>query len=64
MVDENPNGPDQEYARPLGCAVKVNDWFVQGVPNVLAVGIAGFGLTVTLTLPAVLVQPFTTRITE
>jgi hypothetical protein len=58
-------GPVQSYElAPLGLAVKLSVLPAQSVELLAAVGVAGIGLMVTLTVPAGLVQPLTVCVTE
>jgi len=60
-----PFGPVHAYVAPLTSGVE--SWMVapsQYGPPLLAVGVAGVGLTTTLVVPAADVQPLTVMVTE
>lgn len=64
MVEEKPAGPDQLKLAPTTVAV-VNCKVPASQTGVLLLGagVAGFGFTFTLVVPASLVQPFTVTVT-
>src|SRR5689334_22341106 len=63
--DVKPFGPVHEYVAPATSAVESEMvWPAQYGPPLLAVGVAGIGLTTTLVLPAADVQPLTVMVTE
>ena len=64
-LDVKPFGPVHEYVAPE--TVGVNSEIVapsQYGPSLLAVGVAGVGLTTTLVVPPAEVQPLTVMVTE
>ena len=64
-ADENPFGPLHEYVAPTtALVVKFSVCPTQTGLFVPGAGVAGIGLTVTLTVPALLTQPLTVTVTE